>query len=81
MSVEVSTPLTSALTKSPCSSNRTCTLSAPSTTWALVTIVPSLSTTKPEPVALPWSGVPNGEPLSVVTPSDWMKTTPRPSCL
>ena len=36
-------------------------LVAPSTTCALVMIVPSLSTTKPEPVAVPpWSGQPEG---------------------
>ena len=81
MSLEVSTPLTSASMNSPFSSKRTWTLSAPSTTWALVTIVPSLSTTKPDPVAVPCWGSPNGELLSPVTPWAWMKTTPRPSCL
>ncbi len=50
-SLEGSRPFTSAFTKSSSSPNRTSTSLAPSTTWALVTIVPSLSTTNPDPVA------------------------------
>ena len=52
-SLSSSTPLTSASIASPPSSKLTVTFDAPSTTWALVTIVPSPSTTKPEPVAVP----------------------------
>ena len=76
MSVSASTPLTSASMDSPSSSNFTETLLAPSTTCALVTIVPSVSTTNPEPVAEPscWPKI-----ESELTPSDWMKTTLPPS--
>ncbi len=79
-SLEGSRPLTWAGTKSPFSPKRTRTSEAPSTTWALVRIVPSLSTTKPEPVAVPCCGSPNGESV-LVTPRDWMNTTPVPSFL
>ncbi len=74
----MSTPLTSASISSPPSSKLTVTLSAPSTTWALVRIVPSLSTTKPDPVASPCSGWPKPE-LESLTPEAEMKATPRPS--
>ena len=67
-SVDGSTALTSASISSPPSSKLTVTDSAPSTTWAFVRIVPSLSTTKPEPVAVPWLG-PN---------SDWSSSRRRP---
>ena len=82
-SFETSRPATSASTKSLSSPKRTCTSCEPSTTWALVTIVPSLSTTKPEPVAVPpgsW-GSPNGDSSLELTPRARMKTTPRPSSL
>ena len=75
----MSTPLTSAGISSPPSSKLTVTESAPSTTCALVRIVPSLLTTKPEPVAEPSWGVPKGDDSSEVTPSAEMKATPRPS--
>ena len=78
-SLEVSTPLTSASISSPPSSKLTVTSSAPSTTWAFVRIVPSLSTTKPEPVASPSCGAPNGLDPSELTPFAEMKATPRPS--
>ena len=59
-------------------------LVAPSTTWALVTIRPSLETTKPLPVAVPdWRlGGANGlpEPVSCVT-SAVMKATEPAVCL
>ncbi|CAB4346529.1 unannotated protein [freshwater metagenome] len=56
---------------------RTVTFFAPSTTWALVRIVPLLSITKPEPVALPFcdSGAPKMF-VSFLTTSAVMKTTP-----
>ena len=79
-SLEGSRPLTWADTKSPFSPKRTFTSLAPSTTWALVRIVPSLPTTKPEPVAVPCCGRPNGECV-LVTPLAWMNTTPWPSVL
>ena len=57
MSVSTSTPFTSAsIELAVLVEAEPGTLSAPSTTWALVTIVPSLSTTKPEPVAVPCCG-------------------------
>ena len=74
MSLSGSMPLTSASIASPPSSKLTVTFEAPSTTWALVMIVPSWLTTKPEPVAVP-------VPVPSLTPCDWMNTTPRPSCL
>src|SRR4051812_11953374 len=54
---------------------------APSTTWAAVAMLPSLSTTKPVPVAVPCCGCcgpPNGLWLASpsVTPRDVMSTTP-----
>ena len=55
MSVEGSTPTTLAAIGSPSSVKRTETLRAPSTTWSLVTMWPSVSTTKPEPEAWPWA--------------------------
>jgi hypothetical protein len=60
---------------------RTVTLSAPSTTCAFVTMLPSSSTTKPEPVAVPSCGTPNGDSPLLVTPWAEMNTTPRPSSL
>ena len=62
-SVSGSRPFTSASTGSWFSSKLTVTSFDPSTTWALVTIVPSSSTRKPDPVAVPccsW-GSPNSE--------------------
>jgi hypothetical protein len=78
MSASSSTPFTSASIASPPSSKLTVTFEAPSTTWALVMIVPSLSTTKPDPVAVPCCCWPNAS-SPPLTPSDWMNTTPRPS--
>jgi hypothetical protein len=46
-------PSTSPWTVSPLSPKRTWTVSAPPTTWALVTSVPSVRTTKPVPEAEP----------------------------
>ena len=55
MSVDGSVPTTFASTGSPFSEKRTETSVAPSTTWSLVTIVPSVPTTKPEPEPWPCS--------------------------
>ena len=56
-SVDGSVPTTSASIGSPFSVKRTETLRAPSTTWSLVTIVPSEPYTQPEPEAWPWAVV------------------------
>ena len=51
---------------------------APSTTWAAVTMWPSASATKPQPVAVPSDCAPwpNGSCDDALTPSDVMFTTP-----
>jgi hypothetical protein len=75
-SLELSTPATWAGTSLPLPPKRTVTLLAPSTTCALVRMSPRVSTTKPDPVAVPCSR-PNGE--LVVMPEDCTKATPGAS--
>jgi hypothetical protein len=69
-SLSASMPSTFAWIGLPFSSKLTVTLSAPWTTCALVRIVPSLSTTNPEPVAVPCCWPPNSD-WSLVTPLAW----------
>ena len=60
----------------------TWTLLAPSTTCALVTMLPCLLRTNPEPLAVPFCccGKPNGFAVCW-TMLDWMNATPGPTLL
>ena len=82
MSVEGSLPITLASSESESSLRVTVISSAPATTWALVTMCPSSSMTKPEPLAAcPPGGEPKGPCGSAgASERDSMKATPGEAC-